>query len=132
MLQTADVMRVVEAAKVEAAKIGTPVTITVLDIAGVTLSLERVGEPGTFTSLVADGKANGSLIMGRDSGQLAALAEHAPTIVSAMITRTGGRFVPIAGGVLLKQGDSTVGAIGVSGATAEEDEQIAKAGAVAI
>jgi glc operon protein GlcG len=131
-MQTADVTRVLEAAKAEAATIGTPVTITVLDLAGVTLGLERVGDPGTFTSIVADGKANGALTMGRDSSQLAAMAERAPAIVNALITRTGGRFVAVAGGVLIKQGDATVGAVGVSGATAEQDEQIAKAGAAAL
>ena len=131
-MQTADVTRVMEAAKVEAAKIGTPVAITVLDLAGVTLALERVGDPGTFTSIVADGKANGALTMGRDSSQLAPMAERAPAIVNALIARTGGRFVAVAGGVLLKQRDTTVGAIGVSGATAEEDEQIAQAGAAAL
>lgn len=131
-MQTVDVVRVVEAAKVEAATIGTPVTITVLDLAGVPLWLERQGDPGTFTSIVADGKANGALTMGRDSSQLAAMNERAPAVVNALIARTGGRFVAVAGAVLLKQGDVTVGAIGVSGATAEEDEQIAKAGAAAL
>ncbi|MFA7296027.1 MAG: heme-binding protein [Dehalococcoidia bacterium] len=131
-MQTADVARVLEAARAEAAKVGKPVTLCVLNVAGVALGLERVGDPGTFTSIVADGKANGALTMGRDSSQLAAMAERAPAIVNAMITRTGGRFVAVAGGVLIQQGGAVVGAIGVSGATAEEDEQIAQAGAKAL
>lgn len=131
-MQTADVARVLTAARAEAAKIGKPVTLCVLNVAGVALGLERVGDPGTFTSIVADGKANGALTMGRDSSQLAAMAERAPAIVNAMITRTGGRFVAVAGGVLIQQGGAVVGAIGVSGATAEEDEQIAQAGAKAL
>lgn len=131
-MQTADVVRVLAAARAEAAKVGKPVTLCVLNVAGVALGLERVGDPGTFTSIVADGKANGALTMGRDSSQLAAMAERAPAIVNAMITRTGGRFVAVAGGVLIQQGGAVVGAIGVSGATAEEDEQIAQAGAKAL
>lgn len=131
-MQTADVARVLEAARAEAAKVGKPVTLCVLNVAGVALGLERVGDPGTFTSIVADGKANGALTMGRDSSQLAAMAERAPAIVNAMITRTGGRFVAVAGGVLIQQAGAVVGAIGVSGATAEEDEQIAQAGAKAL
>jgi uncharacterized protein GlcG (DUF336 family) len=131
-MQTADVVRVLAAARAEAAKVGKPVTLCVLNVAGVALGLERVGDPGTFTSIVADGKANGALTMGRDSSQLAAMAERAPAIVNAMITRTGGRFVAVAGGVLVQQGGAVVGAIGVSGATAEEDEQIAQAGAKAL
>jgi uncharacterized protein GlcG (DUF336 family) len=131
-MQTADVARVLEAARAEAAKVGKPVTLCVLNVAGVALGLERVGDPGTFTSIVADGKANGALTMGRDSSQLAGMVERAPAIVNAMITRTGGRFVAVAGGVLIQQGGAVVGAIGVSGATAEEDEQIAQAGAKAL
>lgn len=131
-MNTADVTRVLEAARAEAAKVGKPVTLCVLNVGGIALGLERIGDPGTFTSIVADGKANAAVTMGRDSSQLAAMAERAPAIVNAMITRTGGRFVAVAGGVLIQRGGETVGAIGVSGATAEEDEQIAKAGAAAL
>ena len=131
-MKTADVASVMAAAKAEAAKVGKDVAITVIDGAGVCLGLERVGDPGTFTSVVADGKANAAVMMGRDSSQLAAMAERAPMIVSAMITKAGGRFVAVAGGVLIMRNGEAAGAVGVSGATAEEDEQIAKAGAAAL
>ena len=131
-MKTADVARVLEAARAEAGKVGKPVALCVVNVGGIVLGLERVGDPGTFTSIVADGKANAAVTMGRDSSQLAAMAERAPAIVNAMITRTGGRFVAVAGGVLIQQGGEVVGAVGVSGATAEEDEQIAKAGAAAL
>jgi uncharacterized protein GlcG (DUF336 family) len=45
---------------------------------------------------------------------------------------TGGRVVPLAGGVLIRNGDGAViGAVGVSGALPEEDEECAHAGAAA-
>lgn len=131
-LKTADVQRMMQAAQAKAAEIGKPVTIVVLNSGGVALALERFGDPGTFTSLVADGKAAGAALMGRDSSQLAGMVERAPAFVNALIARNGGRFVPVAGGVVINQGDEMVGAIGVSGATADEDEQIAKAGAEAL
>ena len=131
-MDTATVARVIAAARAEAERVGKPVTIAVLDVAGVALGLERFGDPGTFTSLVADGKAMATVSMGRDSSQLAAMAERNPMIVHAMIARLGGRFVAVAGGVLLVQSGVPVGAIGVSGATADEDEQIAKAGAAGL
>jgi uncharacterized protein GlcG (DUF336 family) len=43
----------------------------------------------------------------------------------------GGRFVPIRGAVVLRDANGVAGAIGVSGAAASEDEQIARAGAAA-
>lgn len=131
-MKTTEVTSVLAAAKAEADKVGKGVTITVLNSAGVCLGLQRIGDPGTFTSVVADGKANAAVTMGRDSSQLAGMVERAPAMVNAMIARTGGRFVAVAGGVVIMQGGEVVGAVGVSGATADEDDQIAKAGAAAI
>jgi uncharacterized protein GlcG (DUF336 family) len=131
-MKTAEVASVMAAAKVEAAKVGKDVAITVLNGGGVCLALERVGDPGTFTSVVADGKANAAVTMGRDSSQLAGMVERAPAMVNAMIAKTGGRFVAVAGGVVIMRDGEVAGAVGVSGATADEDDQIAKAGAAAL
>jgi glc operon protein GlcG len=131
-MNTADVTKIMQAARAEAEKVGKGVTITVLNAGGIPLALERYQDPGTFTSVVADGKANAAVAMARDSSQLAGMVERAPAIVNALITRTGGRFVAVAGGVVLLQDGEVIGAIGVSGATAEEDDQIAKAGAAAL
>jgi uncharacterized protein GlcG (DUF336 family) len=43
--------------------------------------------------------------------------------------RYDGRFVPAQGGVIVWDGPVAVGAVGVSGASSEEDESIAHAGA---
>ena len=48
---------------------------------------------------------------------------------NAINSRLASRMIPAQGAVALRQSDELIGAIGVSGATAEEDEQIAKAGA---
>jgi [ribosomal protein S5]-alanine N-acetyltransferase len=95
-MKTADVTKIMDAARAEAEKVGKGVTIVVLNGGGIPLALERFQDPGTFTSVVADGKANASVAMGRDSSQLAGMVERAPAIVNAMITRTGGRFVAVA------------------------------------
>ncbi|KAL7529214.1 hypothetical protein ACHAWF_002886 [Thalassiosira exigua] len=55
------------------------------------------------------------------------------TQAAGMVTITGGDLCPVAGGVLIKAEDgSTIGAIGVSGAAADEDEYIALKGAQAV
>ena len=41
---------------------------------------------------------------------------------------TGGKVVPAAGGVLIMDGVTIIGAVGASGATSEEDEACAIAG----
>jgi len=49
------------------------------------------------------------------------------------VSTMGGELLPIAGGVLIKEGESEegniLGAVGVSGASADEDEYLALAGA---
>ena len=66
--------------------------------------------------------------MGRDSSRLEAMAESLPTIISSLMMRYQGRFVPAQGGVVLRQAGTVIGAVGVSGGTSEEDETIARAG----
>ena len=52
--------------------------------------------------------------------------------MSALSTRLGGRFLALQGAVVLTEDGDAAGAVGVSGATAEEDEEIARAGAAAL
>jgi uncharacterized protein GlcG (DUF336 family) len=67
--------------------------------------------------------------MGRDSVRLEAMADSLPTIINALMIRYEGRFVPAQGGVVVREAGNVAGGIGVSGATSEEDEAIARAGA---
>ncbi len=90
-----------------------------------------MGAAPAFTAVVAEGKAAASAFMGRDSVQLQGMAERSPAIVAALTTRLGGRFVAHQGAVVLVRDGEVAGAVGVSGASAEEDEQIARAGAAA-
>jgi uncharacterized protein GlcG (DUF336 family) len=46
-------------------------------------------------------------------------------------TTNGGRIVNFAGGIPLMRGDDVAGAIGVSGGTVDQDQQVAEAGAAA-
>jgi len=60
------------------------------------------------------------------------MAANAPAIMSAVSARLQGRFAPHQGAVVIRNDSGIYGAIGVSGATSEEDEQIAKAGLSAL
>ena len=48
--------------------------------------------------------------------------------VSAVNTLAEGRLVPVPGGVLIQNGDTLLGAVGVSGDTSDNDEICAIAG----
>lgn len=131
-MRSDDARKVFDGAKAQANAMGKAVTIIVVDAAAIPVVLERIGDPAAFTAVVAEGKACASAFMGRDSVELQGMAERFPSLIQGFATRLGGRFVALQGGVVLRRDGEVVGAIGVSGATAEEDEQIAKAGAEAL
>ena len=132
-MKTGDAKRVMEGARAKAGEIGKPVSVAIVDATGSMVLFERIGEAPAFTAYVAEGKACGSAFTGRDSGALANMAQNVPAIINAIASRLQGqRFVPVQGAVALRDASGVVGAIGVSGATSEEDEAIARAGAEAI
>jgi uncharacterized protein GlcG (DUF336 family) len=55
-------------------------------------------------------------------------AEQQPTFVAAVSHVVGGSLVPAPGGVLIKDGDRVIGAVGISGDTSDNDEAAALAG----
>jgi glc operon protein GlcG len=124
--------RVMDAAKAKAAEIGTPVSIAIMDNAGCMVLFERADDAAPMTAFVAEGKAAGSALTGRASGALVPMMTDAPGVFSAISKRMEGqRFAPRQGAMPIIGPNGVEGAIGVSGATSEEDEMIAKAGAEA-
>ena len=131
-MKTEDAKRMLEAARAKATEIGKPVSVAILDAAGTMVVFERLNDAPPHTAVVAEGKAAASAFTGRDSGALAGMAQSAPAVFNAITQRLQGqRFVPHQGAVAIRDASGIVGSIGASGATAEEDEAIAKAGAAA-
>ena len=123
--------RMMEAAREKAEEVGKPVSVAIVDSGGMLVALERLDDAPSATVLVAEGKAVASTVMGRDSVRLEAMADSLPSIINSLMIRYDGRFVPAQGGVVVRHGSEVVGAVGVSGASSEEDEAIARAGAEA-
>lgn len=107
-----------------------PLTIAVLDTAGVLKAFKR--EDSGVALLrpdIAQAKAWGCLGMGVGARRLSQMAEARPHFIAALIETSGGRMVPVLGGVLIRDaGGAVVGAVGVSGDTSENDEVAAVAG----
>ena len=132
-MKTEDAKKVLEAARVKATGIGKPVSVAIVDSAGQMVVFERIGEALPFTATVAEGKAAASAFTGRDSAMLATMAQNNPAIVNVIGSRLAGqRFTPAQGAVPLRDATGHIGAIGVSGATSQEDEDIARAGAASL
>ena len=130
-MKSESVKRMLEAARVKANEIGKPVTIVVVDAGGALMILERLQDAGAVTAITAEGKAVGSALTGRTSGQLMEAAKNGSPMIAMVSNRAPGRFMPQQGAVPVIENGSVVGAVGVGGATSEEDETIAMAGAAA-
>jgi glc operon protein GlcG len=116
--------KIAAAAEAEAIKRGATVVIAVVDDGGHLLVLERLDDTQVASVEVGIGKAHTAAIFRRPSkvfedqisdGRVAALALPGAT--------------PLQGGIPIVFEGKVIGAIGVSGNTPQEDEDIAKAGA---
>jgi glc operon protein GlcG len=119
--------KAVEAAEKEAGKRGATVVIAVVDDGGQLILLERLDDTQVASVEVGIGKARTAAIFRRPSkvfedqireGRVAALALPGAT--------------PLQGGIPIIIDGKVVGAIGVSGNTPQEDEEIALVGASVI
>jgi uncharacterized protein GlcG (DUF336 family) len=103
-----------------------PLTVAVLDAGGHLVAFKRQDRSGILRPDIAQGKAWGALGMGIGGRALAERAQQAPAFFVALASASGGRVIPVAGGVLVKNGgDEIVGAVGISGDHPDNDEACA-------
>ncbi len=120
--------RALDAAVAKAEAMGVKVAIAVVDDHADLVGLIRMSDASyLFLPQAAQGKAMASVVWRQPSG---ALNERA---ASPMFQGTnamyGGRLLFQQGAVPIMRGEKLIGAIGVGGATAQQDEEIALAGA---
>ncbi|MCH9807420.1 MAG: heme-binding protein [Alphaproteobacteria bacterium] len=124
---------IVDAAQKKAREMGLkPLAITVLDARGAVRAF--IAEDGTSLHRgdVAIGKAYGAISLGIPSRAIGERAEKQAYFVAAISHITGGKMVPVAGGVLIRDASGELlGAIGISGDTSDNDETAACTGIVA-
>lgn len=106
-----------------------PLAVIVLDSGGHTRAYERDdgAAPGRYP--IAEGKAYGALMMGVGGTALNKIASDRLHFGTALAAAYGGKFVPVPGGVLVRDRRGTIiGAVGVSGDSSENDAAAAVAG----
>jgi uncharacterized protein GlcG (DUF336 family) len=105
-----------------------PLTVAVLDAGGHVIVSKRSDGSGIMRNEIAYAKAWGALGMGLPSRALADRAAKAPQFFTSLAAVSGGRMIPVPGGVLIKSPEGRLlGAIGVSGDTSDRDEECAVA-----
>ena len=108
-----------------------PLTVTVIDVAGVIRATMAEEGSGLIRSDIAYAKAWTCLAFNVSSNTLRDIFEGQPRLapaVSAMQTMSGGKLVPTPGGMLIQKDGKNIGAVGVTGDKSDQDELCAIAG----
>lgn len=105
-----------------------PLTVAVLDLAGKLVALRRQDNSSLLRPEIAQAKAFGALAMGIGSRGLAERAQSHPAFVTSITVLANGFLVPVPGGVLIRDDAKVIGAVGISGALPDQDEECAVAG----
>lgn len=124
-LSEADV--ILSACRDAVVELGLAMSISVTDPRGDLIAMCRTDGASWRTPDISRGKAVASACMGRPSGELSHRAGDAIFLPFTMIQ--GGNFIMGQGAVPLYRDGELVGAVGVSGGTPEQDEEVARAGA---
>ena len=124
-IKLADAERIVQAAQKKAREMGLKVVISVVDLRGDLVSMSRMDGAPYRSIAVSKGKAFASVEYGVPSAKLGERANN--PVMRAMMIAERGLFVPQQGAVPIRQGEELLGAIGVSGASSQDDETVALA-----
>ena len=126
-LTLAEAKKAMAASVEEAKKNGWPVVIAVVDDVGAVLTLDRLDGAQRPSVEIAIGKARTAALFRRPSG---ALEEAIAKGRAALLSASGHVFMQ--GGMPIVINGETIGAVGVSGVQAFQDEQVAKAGVAVV
>lgn len=126
-LTLAEARKAVSAATAEAKANNWNVVIAVVDDAGYPLTIDRLDKAQRPSIDIALGKAKSAALFLRPSGTLEEAVNKGRT---ALLSAPGHVFMQ--GGVPIVVNGEVIGAVGVSGVRADQDEQVAMAGARAV
>lgn len=118
--------RALELARAEKLK---PLTVCILDTGGHFVSGQREDGSSLLRFEIAFGKAWGSLGMGHSTRFFEdVLVKNRPYFANSLEAASGGRFITVYGGVLIRSKDGQLlGAIGITGDSGVNDERMAVA-----
>ena len=109
-----------------------PMGIAVLDASGNLKAFASEDGASMFRFDIARAKAWGAVGMGVSSRTLAERAKDNPNFFVALAATSKGKFLPQPGAVVIKNAQGQVmGAVGASGGTGDQDEEICRAGVTA-
>lgn len=128
ILSQKEVAHMLSAAKAEAQRNQWAVTISIVDDGGHPLALERLDGCAPIGAYISMDKARSAALGRRESADYETMINNGRTAFLSAPNLAG----MLEGGVPVVVNGQVIGAIGVSGVKADQDAQVAKAGATAI
>ncbi len=130
MITLEEARSIISAAEEKAKEIGQPMNVAVVD-AGTNLKAFHRMEDAWLGSIdIAINKAFTATSFKLSTQELAEMAQPGQPLFGIHTTNAG-RVVVFAGGIPLERDGEVVGAVGVSGGTVNQDQQVAEASAAA-
>ena len=131
MIKLEEAQRIISAAEEKAGQMGQPMNIAVMDAGRNLVAFYRMDGAWVASTDIAIDKAFTSAGRGLTTRRIGEMAQPGQPLFG-INTTNGGRIVIFAGGVPLMRDGEVIGAIGVSGGTVDEDEEVAEAGVAAL
>jgi uncharacterized protein GlcG (DUF336 family) len=121
---------IIAAAEKKAEEIGQPMNVAVVDEGGNLVAFERMTNAWLGSIDIAQKKAWTSRAFDIETGTLGENSQSGDQFFGIHASN-GGKVMIFAGGVPLKQDGKVVGAVGISGGSGKQDQEVAEAGAAA-
>jgi glc operon protein GlcG len=111
-----------------AAELGVQVTVAIVDGGGHLQVLDRMDGAPPLSARIAPAKASSVALFRRDGSELARLHQAWPALFAQLDHVAGAPVMAGAGSRLIRRDDVVIGAIAVSGAAPEQDDECADVG----
>lgn len=131
MLTLTEATDLCSAAHDAAVEMGVPMSFAVMDPGGHLVALTRMDGAPWISTDVAQGKAWTAVAYGVPSDAQKTKMEPMPNFAGALTAMTHGRFTPQTGAVPVFREGELIGALGASGGTGAQDEEICRVAVVA-
>lgn len=132
MVSREQAWNIVQAAEEEAQRIGQPMNVAVVDAGRELKAFSRMDDAWIGSIDISINKAYTAASFKISTQDLAQMAQPNGGSMYGIHVTNDSRIVVFAGGIPLQRGSEIVGAIGVSGGTVDQDQQVAEAGLKAL
>jgi uncharacterized protein GlcG (DUF336 family) len=131
-LSLAQAHELIAAAHDHAAANGWRITVAVVDEGGHLVALGRMDGAFPLSAQIAEAKAAGTALWHRDGEGLAASHANHPGFFAAVSKLPRLPLIPGPGAVVIRSGDTVLGAAGASGASGDDDRACVEVGLRAV